>query len=180
MKKTILGLAISAMFMVGAVQAETNANDVSATLSVTGTVTANDSVCSVVLSDSTVALNGDVSSLVEAGQKPANAKSVIIRTQGDNNCTTLLSQGKLAYKFLGTADGVDGTTLANSASAESAAQGVGIGLYNMEGTSLKINEDTATATSTGYTLQLGLVKLSGSEPTAGDVQGSLTIQIERL
>ena len=180
MKKTVLGMAVSALFMVGAAHAEVNPNDVSATLSVTGTVTANESVCSVDLSDTTVALSEDISTMVEAGQTPSKFKNVVINTKGDKNCQSMINQGKLAYKFLGTADEVDGSTLANSASAETAAKGVGIGLYNMDGTSLKLNEDTVPATSTGYNLLLSLVKLTGQEASAGDVQGALTVQIERL
>lgn len=180
MKKTVLGMAVSALFMVGAAQAEVNPNDVSATLSVTGTVTANESVCAVDLSDTTVVLSEDISTMVEAGQAPTNFKNVMIRTKGDSNCQAMLSQGKLAYKFLGTADSVDGSTLANSASVENAAKGVGIGLYNIDGTSLKINEDTVPATTTGYNLRLSLVKLTGQDASAGDVQGALTVQIERL
>ncbi|WP_426446865.1 fimbrial protein [Siccibacter colletis] len=180
MKKTVLGLAVSALFMVGAAQAEVNPNDVSATLSVTGTVTANESACVVDLSDATVALSEDISTMAQAGQAPTNYKEVRITTKGDTNCQAMMSQGKLAYKFLGTADSVDGSTLANSASAQSAAKGVGIGLYSVEGKSLKINEDIVPATTNGYNLRLSLVKLTGQEASAGDVQGALTVQIERL
>ncbi|MEX5383639.1 fimbrial protein [Cronobacter muytjensii] len=180
MKKTILGLAISTLFMVGAAQATINPNDVSATLAVTGSVTATESTCSVTLSDASVNLTEDISTMVEAGQKPNTLKGVNLSVSGDNSCTDMLAQGKLGYKFIGTPDNVDGTTLANSASQETAAKGVGIGIYNMTGEAMSINEDTVTATTSAYTLQLGLVKLAGQVPTVGAVQGSLTVQIERL
>lgn len=179
MKKTVLGLAVSALFMVGAAQATTNPNDVSATLSVTGAVTANDSYCSVDLSDTSVALNEYISTMVESGQKLTNSKTVVMNIKGDDNCRLSLAQGKLAYKFLGTADSVDGNTLANTASADVAAKGVGVGLYNYDDEVVKVN-DTVAATTNGYSLKLGLVKLAGQEPTVGAVQGSLTVQIERL
>ncbi|ELY2857076.1 fimbrial protein [Cronobacter dublinensis] len=179
MKKTILGLAVSALFMVGAAQAETNPNDVSATLSVTGSVTANDSVCSVDLSDTSVNLNEDISTMVESGQKLNNSKTVVMNIKGDDNCKLSLEQGKLAYKFLGTADSVDGNALANTASGDVAAKGVGVGLYNDSDEVIKVN-DTVTATTTGYSLKLGLVKLAGQTASVGSVQSALTIQIERL
>ncbi|EBY8275685.1 type 1 fimbrial protein [Salmonella enterica subsp. enterica serovar Braenderup] len=99
---------------------------------------------------------------------------------GDEQCNDLVSQGKMAYKFIGTADNALGTSLTNTLTGESAANGIGIALYNTDGQILSINKDTVTATTTPTHLGLGLVKLDGQEATAGSVQGSLTIQIERL
>lgn len=179
MKKSILGLAVSALFVMGAAQATTNPDDVSATLAVTGTVTPALSPCTVNLGQSSVSLSADVSKLVAQGVTTTPVNSVDLSITGDAQCADLVSQGKMAYKFLGTADSALGTSLANAATGENAASGIGIALYNA-GEVLKINQDTMAATSAASHLGLGLVKLDGVEATAGSVQGSLTIQIERL
>ncbi|EMN3919237.1 fimbrial protein [Citrobacter farmeri] len=180
MNKTILGLAVSALFVMGAAQAETNPNDVSATLTVSGTVTASQSVCTVSLEKSSIALSADVSNLVAQGVTNTAVDTVDLSITGDDQCADLVSQGKMAYKFLGTADAAAGTSLANTAAGEGAANGIGIALYDTLGQVLSINKDTMAASSTASHLGLGLVKLDGVEATAGSVQGALTIQIERL
>ncbi|WP_105632087.1 fimbrial protein [Cronobacter dublinensis] len=179
MKKTILGLAVSAMFMAGAVQAETNANDVSATLNITGTVS-KESSCTVNLSQSTVDLAGKLDTIVDQRKKNnPNMSTVSLNITGDSECETFMEQGKIAYKFIGTADNADGVSLANAATGASAATGVGINLYNSNGDIIDINSQLI-ATSGPTTLGLGLVSLVNQELTTGSVQGSLTIQLERL
>lgn len=180
MKKSILGLAVSAMFMMGAAQAETNTNDVSATLTVSGSVTTAQS-CAVNLSKNSINLNSDVESLPTQGSQAQAVDTVDLSIAGDDLCASLVSEGKMAYQFLGTADNANGTSLANNASSsEGGAGGIGIALYDAAGKELSINKDTVIATPTAYHLGLAMVKLEGQEATAGAVQSSLTIQIERL
>lgn len=184
MNKSFLGLAISTLFMVGAAQAEVNPNDVSATLNVTGSVTRQFS-CTVNLGASSVNLTGDVSTMSQQGDAgSSNIEIADITLSGDQECSTMAGEGKIAYKFLGTADAADGTSLANNDLSAGAASGVGIALYQVnDGNSvLKINQDTmlAAASPAITHLGLGLVKLNGQELKAGSVQGALTVQIERL
>lgn len=180
MKKSILGLAVSAMFVMGVAHAEVNPNDVSATLTVSGSVTANQSACTVNLNKSSIALSAEVSKLVAQGATATPVDAVDLSITGDTQCSDLVAAGKMAYKFLGTADSAMGTSLANTVTGENAANGIGIALYDNAGKVVSINKDTITATSTASHLGLGLVKLEGVEATAGSVQGALTIQIERL
>lgn len=180
MKKTILGLAVSAMFVMGAAQAEVNPNDVSAELTVYGTVTPEVSACTVNLSQASINLNAEVASIPAQGTNKLLTDFVELNVTGSGDCSTLVSQGKMAYKFLGTADSADGTSLANVNVADGAATGVGIALYKETGEVLTINNDTLLATDTATKLGLGLVKLNGQQAVAGAVQGALTIQIERL
>lgn len=180
MKKSILGLAVSALFVMGAAQAETNPNDVSATLVVSGSVTASQSVCTVNLGQAAIALNADVSELVAQGVTTTPVNKVDMTITGDDQCKALVSEGKMAYKFLGSADNAMGTSLANTRTGGDAASGIGIALYNTDGEILSINKDTLPASETPTHLGLGLVKLDGQEATAGSVQSALTIQIERL
>ncbi|EOC0587570.1 fimbrial protein [Cronobacter sakazakii] len=187
MKKSVLGLAVSALFMVGAAHAETNPNDVSATLSVTGTVVESISdQCSVNLSTNSINLESDVADLVNQGDatliNAAGVKTVRLSIAGGSECQDQVAQGKMAYKFTGTADDADGTVLANGNVSTSAATGVGIGLFTVDHTPIKINQDTMAATSNvgGDILAINMVKLNGQKAVAGDVAGSLTIEIERL
>lgn len=180
MKKSILGLAVSALFVVGAAQAETNPNDVSATLIVSGTVTANQSACTVNLGQTSISLAADVSALVLQGTSTVPVNTVDMVINGDEQCKALVSQGKMSYKFIGTADNAMGTSLANSVVGEGTATGIGVALYTPDGQILSINKDTMAASETPTHLGLGLVKLDGQEATAGTVQAALTIQIERL
>ncbi|CCJ77356.1 hypothetical protein BN135_2420 [Cronobacter muytjensii 530] len=56
---------------------------------------------------------------------------------------------------------------------------MGVGLYDISDEVIKVN-DTVAATTNGYSLKLGLVKLAGQTASVGSVQSALTIQIERL
>lgn len=180
MKKSILGLAVSALFVMGAAQASTNPDDISATLSVSGTVTPTLSPCTVNLGQPSVDLSADIATLAYQGTSTTPTATVDLSITGDEQCADLVSQGKVAYKFLGTADTSMGSVLANSATGEGAAQGIGIALFDDAGQNLLINHDTMTATTGASHLGLAMVKLAGAEASAGSVQGSLTIQIERL
>jgi type 1 fimbria pilin len=176
-KKSILAMAVSAMFMVSAAQAETNPNDVSAVLTVSGTVTESQN-CAVQLSQSSVALDADVTTLQAQGATNSQVSGVSLSIDG---CSALVTKGQLAFKFIGTADDALGTSLANSSTGEGAASGIGIALYDVIGNVVNINSDTMTVNANNVNkLGLGLVKLDGQEATAGSVQGSLTIQVERL
>lgn len=181
MKKSIIGLAVSALFVMGAAQASTNPDDVSATLTISGTVAPKPSVCVVNLGQPTVAMNSDISTMPLQGTPTAHpTDSVDLTIGGDDECADLVSQGKMAYTFHGDADSSMGSVLANTATGEGAAKGIGIALYDNEGKPLLINTDAMTATTAAAHLGLGMVKLAGQESGTGSVQGSLTIQIERL
>lgn len=183
MKKSLLGLAVSALFAVGVAHAETNANDVSATLSVTGTVVQDiTQVCTVTLDKSAVSLNSDVDNLVNQGDNAttANVQLVNLSITGGNQCQDQVTAGKMAYKFIGTNDNADGTVLANLDASEAGAQGVGVGIFDSAMKPLRVNQDTMAATTGNDSIALELVKLNGKTAVAGNVLGSVTIQIERL
>lgn len=179
MKKSILGLAVSAMFAFGAAQAATN--DISSTLNISGNVTNSDTGCTVILNNNTVDISGDITTLATQGAPATPAKLVNMAITGGTVCNNLAEQNHIAYKLVGTADDADGNVLANSFTGEGAASGVGIGLYDQEGNVVAINSGAiAVHTPLSTPLGLALVKLTGQEQVSGTVQGSLTIQIERL
>ena len=83
MKKSILGLAVSALFVMGAAQASTNPDDVSATLTVSGTVTPSLSPCTVNLGQSSINLHADISTLVTQGTTTTPMNTVDLTVTGD-------------------------------------------------------------------------------------------------
>ncbi|ELY2622977.1 fimbrial protein [Cronobacter malonaticus] len=184
MKKSILGLAVSALLMAGTVHASTNPNDVSATLSVTGTVMADDvDGCAVNIDKSSVTLTSEIDKLVEQGESvTAGASTPVYLYVAGRNCSQNVLEGSIAFKFVGTADNADGTVLANTDASVTAAKGVGVGVFNFsDGKALKVNSsDYLQASTEGNVIGLQMVKLKGQNPQLGSVTSSVTIEIERL
>jgi len=184
MNKSLLGLAISALFMMGAAHAEVNPNDVSATLSVTGSVT-HQVNCAVKISSSVVNLSADIETMAKQGAAGSqDIQTVEISLGGDEECQTKAGAGEIAYSFQGTADSADKTSIANTDLSANAATGVGIALYDVKNDKrvIKINQDTMAINSSNTVDHLGLalVKLNNQEVKAGSVNGSVTIQIEHI
>ncbi|ELY7392776.1 fimbrial protein [Cronobacter universalis] len=183
MKKSILGLTVSALFMVGAAQAATNPNDISADLQITGSVVSDiTSACTVSPSQDSITLpSQEVNALIEQG---ANAESVVpvtLRIVGGTDCSNLVTGGKMAYKFTGVSDNAEGTALANQDTTAQGATGVGVGVFRGDNTPVRVNStDSLPAYQEGTTIGLSMVKLAGQTPQAGRVSAALTIEIERL
>ncbi|ELY4323047.1 fimbrial protein [Cronobacter turicensis] len=183
MKKSILGLAASALFMVGAAQAETNPNDVSATLSITGTVVADiTDACTVTLDKNSVVLtSSDVGALINQGDDATSTVKVKLNITGAADCATKVEAGTMAYKFTGASDNADGTVLANTDTSELGAKGVGVGIFTDANKPVKVNStDYMVATTEGTDIGLQMVKLTGETAQAGNVTSALTIEIVRL
>ena len=174
MKKTLIGFAVSALFAMGSAQAA--GNDTSATLNITGTVTAPSASCAVQLGATTVNLEDDITNLVNQNQTATHANEVAVSVVGEG-CANLVEENHIAYKFVGATDNAAGTALANSDVTAGAATGAGIG--DEANAPVKINSDTLLA-SQADKFKLQMVKLDGQTPVAGSVLGSLTVQIERM
>lgn len=183
MKKALIALNATALLMSSLFQAGAMAEDISSSLSVSGNVYQGPTgSCAVVLDKTTVNLTSSAATMVNQNQ-PMNGEGepVKITLTGRDDCYHALTDHKLAFKLTGTADSADGTVLANSNTSSDAAQGIGIGLYDMhKNTPLRINQDTIAAEAMGTMIALNLVKLNGQEVTSGTVQGALTVQVERL
>lgn len=181
MNKHILGLAISALFVVATVQAEDI--DTPATIEISGNVTGTPDTsasCTVNISKSLVNLSVDVTNLRDQGVKTTPDEGVMLSVTGDQGCNNLLMDSRIAYKFVGTADEATGKVLANTDTSEGAAQGVGVGVYDQEGNVVNVNADYFRANLYNTVVGLGLVKLSGQTPTQGTVKSALTVEILRL
>ncbi|TSJ55463.1 fimbrial protein [Atlantibacter subterranea] len=177
MKKALMAVAVSAMFATGASLADTNTP---ATLSITGTVT--DSTipvaCGVSLNTASVNLTGMVSSMKTQGQNVSGGTLVSMSVTGGAQCDQLVNNYGLAYKFVGTPDNADGTVLANTATGDTAAAGVGVGVFSVTGATYSLGANHNAKDTHGFSL--ALVKLNGQTATAGNVQSTLTVQLDRL
>lgn len=181
MNKHILGLAVSALFVVATAQAEDV--DTPATIEIAGNVTGTPDTsasCTVNISKSLVNLSVDVTNLRDQGVKTTPDEGVMLSVTGDQGCNNLLMDSRIAYKFVGTADEATGKVLANTDTSEGAAQGVGVGVYDQEGNVVNVNADYFRANLYNTVVGLGLVKLSGQTPTQGTVKSALTVEILRL
>ncbi|EOI3479417.1 fimbrial protein [Cronobacter dublinensis] len=175
MKKALLGLVASALVISGAAKAE----DVSATIDISGTLQESTSSCTVVLSESSVSLLENTDTLIKQGENATNAKLIHASVQDMDECAELVADGKIAYKFKGTADEADGNVLANELTDSTAATGVGIGVFDENNHPVAVNTGTLPAKEdTVFGLQM--VELNGQSGVAGNINATVTVQIERL
>ncbi|EKK5270742.1 fimbrial protein [Cronobacter dublinensis] len=178
MKKALLGFALSAFLINGAAYAETS-NDTSATIAINGFLQQSTSSCVVKLSESSVSILDETDKLIKQGENATAEKLIHVSIMGEDECAQLVADGKIAYKFKGTADDADGTVLANALTDSTAASGVGIGIFDEDHKPITVNTGTLLAKAdTIFGLQL--VALNGKEVAYGNVNSMLTVQIERL
>ncbi|HCL6627262.1 TPA: type 1 fimbrial protein [Citrobacter amalonaticus] len=174
MKKLRSALFTCLIMTAGASQAA----DMPATLSITGNATNADAACAININPATISLQADVDKLMIQGSKNIASKSVNVTVSGNSECYVLLMQNHIAYRFLGTADDVDGSVLANMDTSPEAAKNVGVGLFKKDGDIINL-KDIMPATGSDY-IGLEMVTLKRGEATAGNVNSTLTIQVERL
>ena len=185
MKKSIIGMFVSAMFVMGTAHAA----DASAVVSITGTVVQDiDDACTVIPSTNVINLTSDINVLPTQGSNSTNfvpgAETLSLTVAGAGNCLDKVAEGRISYKFVGEADASLGTVLANTATGDNAAQNIGVGIYDQAFHTIQVNSTLVPAKkdeATSVTLQL--VKLAGSEDMvykAGAVNAGVTIEIERL
>jgi len=172
MNKTLLSLTFASLFMVGAAQAA----DHSAVVDISGSLTGDHSECTVQTDLSSVDLSGEIVDLAPQG--------VFINDRAKKLNYTVESTGEVCYnrvalQFHGVTD-ASGKVLANTDTGETAAKGVGIGLYDMYQDPLDINSQIIPHFDTEGSLYLQLVKLDGQTPVVVTVNGALTIDIDRL
>lgn len=175
MKKTLSGLISATLLLACAAQAE----DTSATIDINGVLKDAEFSCSVTLSESSVSILDRADTIIKQGENATFPVTIHATVNGGKKCDELVAQGKMFYWFEGTADNSDGTVLANYLTDETAAKGVGIGIFDRDNKPLAVNKGTLQAnTDTVFGLQM--VQLSNQEPVAGNINSTVTVQIERL
>lgn len=183
MSRSFKMMAISSLLFSGITCAS---NDIPATISISGSVSESNFSCAVLLDESSVSLIQDSDTLIKQGDNATTPTLVKIAVSGGdanggpNLCNTLIHEGKIAYKFLGTTDNADGTSLANVLSDETAAQGVGIGIFDDQNKPIAANTGLLLAKEEVTTIGLQMVQLHNQTPVAGNINSTVTVQIERL
>lgn len=155
-----------------------HAADKPATLAITGHATNTEAVCAVNINPQSISLTSEADNLVIQGSKTIPQKSVSISLSGNDECYALQMTDHISYRFLGTADSVDGTVLANTDTSPEAATGVGVGLFTQKGDIINLN--SIIHVSDTMNIGLEMVSLKRAEVTAGNVSTTLTVQVERL
>lgn len=127
----------------------------------------------------TITLDGvNLDALPRQGGNTIPLHPISLSISGSEECYALVVSNHLGYRFVGIPDDSEGTVLANSDTSSLAAEGVGIGVFDMHGKFLDIKKTVPTASLDRITMQA--VSLKGQRPTVGNVSGNLTVQIERL
>ncbi|EKK5267355.1 fimbrial protein [Cronobacter dublinensis] len=136
--------------------------------------------CTVTLVHENVAINNDLGHMfLQSAAKVMPDAMTAINIAPNDSCMQLLLKNKLAYRLIGTPDNAEGTVLANSDTADSAAKGVGIRLSDRTGALIPVG-GTLAAGIGNTPLLITLVKLKGQNQEPGTVKGTLTVEIERL
>ncbi|EOW6646257.1 fimbrial protein [Cronobacter muytjensii] len=160
------------------------AEDKAATLSVNGLVHRPFS-CTVSLSRPAVDLKTQaIGRIPKVATSPINTTSSVlvvasITGAGCKDYTNIKNYyARTAIQFSGVADSNDSTVLANTASDDTAAKGIAVGLYTIEGVRFKINRNIPLSDGQ-FPFFIGMVKVNDT-PTTGKVQSSLTVSVEHL
>ncbi|EOC0417616.1 type 1 fimbrial protein [Cronobacter malonaticus] len=179
MKKIKSALALSVILATG--MAHAAGNDVAATLAVSGTVKNASTGCTIEFVQPTVDMGSrEISSLPLQGHHVDGTQLTPVIANLVGSCT---KEGQLAPNllFTGMVDDVAGNALANTATGSTAATGLGVGIYSYAGNVITPNGNAVMGTGKDSTMfYIGMVKLNGATPTPGQVQSSLTVQIESL
>ncbi|WP_426446859.1 fimbrial protein [Siccibacter colletis] len=191
MKKLALMMALGAALITGSLP--TYAQDFGHGMTILGRLEGAPSGCTVLMSKYMLTLQHGEKNLPQQGSMINNSRADdhIYIQLGGKNCDAEEGYKNIGLKFLGTADSVEGNTLANVDTGSVAAQGVSVQLSDMFSNIIIPNETIATFPSANesgspstltasFPLYFSLVNLKGQEATPGNIQTNLTVQIERL
>lgn len=183
MKKSILGVTLSALFAVCAAHAEPADTVMSSTdITVDGAISAGDGSCSIAMSKNAVNLIADKTHMIPQDQYKANyfGDTLSVSMSGDDICNQRIQEGKIAVRFTGPADDVEGTVFANTATGENAAKGVGVGVFYQTGGRMTINQGAIPVTMKPLVVGMQVVNLNGEDVVEGSVQAAITVEVVRL
>lgn len=187
MKKISRIAAVAALFATASAWAVNTSQDTSAVLTITGSVTQQNSACAVSLTKSSITLSSDVSNIVTQGEDATFIEPVAVSITDESGnwsqpCQQAIDQNQLAIRFTGTADNSEGSVLANMASTDGAASGVGVGIFSQAKQPISVNTGVMKLmdSNNGGIFGLQLVKLKNQTVTTGKVSSVVTVEIVRL
>jgi type 1 fimbrial protein len=179
MKKIAFMLVIGCLNFTGSTWAL--AEDIPATLNITGTVNNANGGCTVSLRRPGI-MDLGTHKLTDLPNEGHYSESIsgytnVVTLSGDN-CTNK-SGTTIALKFIGDADS-NGASFTNSSVGSDAATGIGVAVYGPGGYTLTPNFSEVPAFDSQYVFSVGMVKLNDSAPTPGSVTSSITIEVDRI
>ncbi|WP_024547999.1 fimbrial protein [Siccibacter turicensis] len=185
MKKTILGSALSALIIMSSAHAESTDSVITSTdITIDGAISGGDGACTVTTNKNAISLlAGKTTMLSQNDHKTTTfAPQLSITLSGDDICNQRIEEGKIAVRFSGPTDSVEGSVLANVATGANAAKGVGVGIFMSNFARLDLNMKGAVPVTTKpLPIDLQVVRLNGQNDfTEGTVEASLVIEIVRL
>ncbi|EOG5435340.1 fimbrial protein [Cronobacter sakazakii] len=183
MRKTLLCATLSALFLMNVAHAEPEDNVLSSTkITVDGAISDGQGSCAVAMSKDTINLIADESNIIPQSKTRANTFSgtLSVSLSGDEICNERIQQGKIAVRFTGPADDVEGSVFANTATGEDAAKGVGIGVFYSNFQRMAINQGAIPMSTKPLDLGLQVVGLTGQQFVKGTVQAAITVEVVRL
>lgn len=183
MRKSFLCAALSAFFITGFAHAASTDDVMSSTsITVDGAISGGEGSCAVAMSKNTISLIADKKTMIPQSQMRANTMGDVfsVSMTGDDICNKRIAQGKIAVRFTGPADDVEGTVFANTATGENAAKGVGIGLFYQRQGRVVINQGAIPVTMKPLMMGMQVVSLTGQDVVEGKVQAAVTVEVVRL
>lgn len=183
MRKSVVCALVSTLCFMSAVHAETTDNVMSTSdIIVDGAITSGDGACTVLMDKDVVNLLADKTTIVPQSKRKADHfdGTFSVSMTGDEICIRRIQEGKIAVRFTGPADEVEGSVFANTATGESAAKGVGVGLFLSSLGRIAINQGAIPVTPKPLSLSAQVVGLTGQEVVEGNVQASITVEVVRL
>ncbi|WP_436894166.1 fimbrial protein [Siccibacter turicensis] len=183
MRKSVLCAMIPALFIMSAAHAEPEDSVMSSTnITVDGAITSGDGSCAVAMNKSSISLLADKTTVVPQSQTKSNSfnGTLSVSLSGDDICNQRIQDGKIAVRFTGPADEVEGNVFANTATGENAAKGVGVGLFLSNRSRIVINQGAIPVRTKPLEMSAQVVGLTGQEIVEGNVQAAITVEIIRL
>ncbi|EPE7490970.1 fimbrial protein [Cronobacter universalis] len=183
MRKPILCAMISALFAMSVAHAEPVDNVMSSSdITVDGAITSGNGACTVSMNKSSISLLADKSTIVPQSQMKSDRfnGSLSVSLTGDEICNQRIQEGKIAVRFMGPADDVEGSVFANTANGENAAKGVGVGLFLSNRARITINQGAIPVSMKPLDLSAQVVGLTGQDIVEGNVQAMITVEVVRL
>lgn len=178
--KKIAGMLILSSLCLSQAYAQTNVNDTSAVLSVNGALTNSAAACAVDISENSLHFQSRPEDLKEQDKVNQDGLIVMLTVTDSEYCRRKITDNQIRFTFMGEKDNAHGTVLANQNNSESAAKGVGVGVFDYNGIPVDINTGTVRAVLPFTRVLMNMVKLSGQDVIPGDYQGTMTIEIQRI
>lgn len=174
-KRYLVSLIASLMMCAGAAQAE----DIPASLTISGQVTAGSTGCTVYAPSELTLNTTDMSALPFQGEPGGSADNRILPIYVESEEGSSACDG-VGLRFSGISDESEGNAFKNTMAQDIGASGIGVGLYTSSGGIIEPNKTSVLPKLDHYELYVGMVKLKNVDHKPGVVQTTITVDVDRL